>query len=194
VYCLSIIQGKKEEVWTSSSYGCGSIPLENTMCGSYGTIHSPYKEKDTVITCYDYVWSRGLLVWISWNTGNTACANLEENTWLCRYPRPTQCIFENGSEFWGAEFANMLNAYMESNLFLLQQLRILLPIWWKEYTRQLSQCWIIYIMVVSLSIPTKVFKFSTGSFTCTVQLVFFANLKLPYVFRNHCDYCLILCF
>jgi Integrase zinc binding domain len=39
------------------------------------------------------------------------CANLEENTWLCRYPRPTQCIFDNGSEFLGAEFANTLDIY-----------------------------------------------------------------------------------
>jgi hypothetical protein len=30
---------------------------------------------------------------------------------LCRYPRPTQCIFDNGSEFLGAEFANTLDAY-----------------------------------------------------------------------------------
>jgi hypothetical protein len=36
------------------------------------------------------------------------CANLVENTWLCRYPRPTQCIFDIGSEFLEAEFANTL--------------------------------------------------------------------------------------
>jgi len=39
------------------------------------------------------------------------CANLVENTWLCRYPRPKQCIFDNGSEFLGAEFANTLDSY-----------------------------------------------------------------------------------
>ena len=39
------------------------------------------------------------------------CANLVENTWLCRYPRPQQCIFDNGSEFLGAEFANTLDSY-----------------------------------------------------------------------------------
>ena len=39
------------------------------------------------------------------------CANLLENTWLCRYPRPQQCIFDNGSEFLGAEFANTLDSY-----------------------------------------------------------------------------------
>ena len=39
------------------------------------------------------------------------CANLLENTWLCRYPRPQQCIFDNGSEFLGADFANTLDSY-----------------------------------------------------------------------------------
>jgi hypothetical protein len=39
------------------------------------------------------------------------CANLVENTWLCCYPRPLQCIFDNGSEFLGAEFANTLDSY-----------------------------------------------------------------------------------
>jgi hypothetical protein len=38
-------------------------------------------------------------------------ANLVENTWLCCYPRPLQCIFDNGSEFLGAEFANTLDTY-----------------------------------------------------------------------------------
>jgi hypothetical protein len=37
------------------------------------------------------------------------CANLVENTWLCRYPRPSQCIFDIGSEFLEAEFANTLD-------------------------------------------------------------------------------------
>jgi hypothetical protein len=32
-------------------------------------------------------------------------------TWLCRYPRPLQCIFDSGSEFFGAEFANTLDSY-----------------------------------------------------------------------------------
>ena len=45
------------------------------------------------------------------NKKAVTCANLLENTWLCRYPRPQQCIFDNGSEFLGAEFANTLDSY-----------------------------------------------------------------------------------
>ena len=39
------------------------------------------------------------------------CANIFENNWLCRYPRPKQCIFDNGSEFLGADFTNTLDSY-----------------------------------------------------------------------------------
>jgi hypothetical protein len=39
------------------------------------------------------------------------CANLVEKTWLCCYPRPLQCIFDIGSEFLGAQFANYLESY-----------------------------------------------------------------------------------
>ena len=39
------------------------------------------------------------------------CANLVENYWLCRYPRPQECIFDNGSEFLGQDFINTLEAY-----------------------------------------------------------------------------------
>ena len=45
------------------------------------------------------------------NKKAVTCANLVENTWLCRYPRPKECIFDNGSEFLGAEFANTLDLY-----------------------------------------------------------------------------------
>ena len=38
-------------------------------------------------------------------------ANLLEDTWLCRYLCLHQYIFDNGSEFLGAGFANTLDAY-----------------------------------------------------------------------------------
>jgi hypothetical protein len=46
------------------------------------------------------------------NKRAVTCANLVENTWLCCYPRPLQCIFDNGSEFLVAEFANILDSYV----------------------------------------------------------------------------------
>jgi hypothetical protein len=46
-------------------------------------------------------------------------ANLLENTWLYRYPRPLQCIFDNGSESFG-QSSQTLWTHMESNVFLQQ--------------------------------------------------------------------------
>jgi hypothetical protein len=45
------------------------------------------------------------------NKRAVTCANIVENTWFCCYPRPAQCIFDHGSEFLVAEFANTLDSY-----------------------------------------------------------------------------------
>jgi hypothetical protein len=56
------------------------------------------------------------------------CANLVENTWLCRYPRPKPNAFLIlDQNYWGQSLQTH-SAPLESNMFL-QQLRILLPIW-----------------------------------------------------------------
>ena len=38
-------------------------------------------------------------------------AELFDNEWLCRYPRPVRVIHDNGSEFIGVEFQEMLSSY-----------------------------------------------------------------------------------
>ena len=38
-------------------------------------------------------------------------ANIFDQEWLCRYPRPAQVIHDNGSEFIGAEFQEMLHSF-----------------------------------------------------------------------------------
>ncbi len=35
-------------------------------------------------------------------------ANIVEQEWMARYPRPSQVTFDRGSEFLGEEFRNML--------------------------------------------------------------------------------------
>ena len=40
----------------------------------------------------------------------TAASKLDES-WLCRYPRPSRCIFDNGNEFLGKEFQELLDSY-----------------------------------------------------------------------------------
>ena len=34
-----------------------------------------------------------------------------DRTWFCRYPRPLRCIHDNGKEFTGQEFQEMLQSY-----------------------------------------------------------------------------------
>ena len=38
-------------------------------------------------------------------------AKLLDQTWFCRYPHPVECIFDNGNEFNGQEFQEMLESY-----------------------------------------------------------------------------------
>jgi hypothetical protein len=45
------------------------------------------------------------------NKKAVTAAILLDTTWLSRYPRPVQCIFDNGNEFTGFEFQEMLESY-----------------------------------------------------------------------------------
>jgi hypothetical protein len=38
-------------------------------------------------------------------------AKLFDNNWLCRYPRPSAVIYDNGKEFTGGEFQELLDSY-----------------------------------------------------------------------------------
>jgi hypothetical protein len=38
-------------------------------------------------------------------------AILFDGTWLCRYPRPNRVVFDNGGEFTGGEFQELLHSY-----------------------------------------------------------------------------------
>jgi hypothetical protein len=38
-------------------------------------------------------------------------AKILDQTWFCRYPRPRRCISDNGNEFLGKEFQELLQSY-----------------------------------------------------------------------------------
>jgi transposase InsO family protein len=38
-------------------------------------------------------------------------AKILDQTWFCRYPRPKRCISDNGKEFLGKEFQELLQSY-----------------------------------------------------------------------------------
>jgi hypothetical protein len=114
VKLVNYTRDKRKNMDTYISEGCGSTPLADIMCQSYWTVYGLHKERETVITCYmtmfDPATSLFEVLEIS-NKRTVTCANLAENTWLFHCPRPLQCIFDNGSEFLGAEFANTLASY-----------------------------------------------------------------------------------
>ena len=43
------------------------------------------------------------------NTTSKEAARVFQNNWLARYPRPVRCVHDNGPEFSGTEFDNLLN-------------------------------------------------------------------------------------
>jgi hypothetical protein len=99
----------------------GHLPVKDveahpwqTLCvnliGPY-TVHTKNKTQSLhAMTMFEHATAWFEVVEIP-NERAVTCADLVENTWLCRYPRPLQCIFDNGSEFLGAEFANTLDSY-----------------------------------------------------------------------------------
>ena len=45
------------------------------------------------------------------NTKSWHVAHVFDSTWLCRYPRPKAVVFDNGGEFIGVEFEELLESY-----------------------------------------------------------------------------------
>ena len=45
------------------------------------------------------------------NKQSISIANKFDQIWLCRYPRPQKCIYDNGKEFTGTEFTELLDSY-----------------------------------------------------------------------------------
>ena len=45
------------------------------------------------------------------NIQSVTCALLLDRTWFSRYPRSKRCIFDNGNEFLGKNFQEMLESY-----------------------------------------------------------------------------------
>jgi cation transport regulator ChaB len=45
------------------------------------------------------------------NKTSEGTAKILDQTWFCRYPRPKRCISDNGNEFLGKEFQELLQSY-----------------------------------------------------------------------------------
>jgi hypothetical protein len=45
------------------------------------------------------------------NKESITVARSLDQVWLCRYPRPVDCLHDNGTEFVSAEFQELLQSY-----------------------------------------------------------------------------------
>ena len=43
--------------------------------------------------------------------GQIETSKILDQVWFCRYPRPLRCITDNGGEFLGTEFQELLRSY-----------------------------------------------------------------------------------
>ena len=63
--------------------------------------------KFDALTCIDPVTNLTKIVLLT-NRSSQHVANQFENCWLARYPRPNRCIHDNGGEFIGWQFQELL--------------------------------------------------------------------------------------
>jgi transposase InsO family protein len=67
-------------------------------------------ERFYVLTIIDMVSNLTEIVQLN-NRTSAHAATVFTNTWLARYPKPTTCIYDQGSEFIGWAFQHMLDQY-----------------------------------------------------------------------------------
>ena len=60
------------------------------------------------VTCIDAIISLPEIIPVEDTKSRTVSQAFEDN-WLSRYPRPRKCIHDNGNEFLGPEFQQMLS-------------------------------------------------------------------------------------
>ena len=109
------------QIYKRSSRQYGLMPLSTPETTPWNTIQidtiGPWKLKKgnveieflaTTIIDPATCWPEFVLVH---NKSAPAAANALDNQWLCRYPRPVYCIHDNGNEFLGLEFQELLQSY-----------------------------------------------------------------------------------
>ena len=62
------------------------------------------------LTCIDLITNHVEIIWIR-NKTSHHIAEKFANCWLSRYPRPMECVHDNGSKFIGHEFQDLLTHF-----------------------------------------------------------------------------------
>ena len=77
------------------------------MIGSWKVIVNNFEYQFRAVTCIDSIINMPEIIPVD-NAKSNTVANAFEDGWLSRYPRPRKCIHNNGNEFLGPEFMQML--------------------------------------------------------------------------------------
>ena len=106
----------------SSGRGYGYLPPRDARMLPWEEVHvdliGPWvfefsnkrKVEFNALTCIDPVTNLVEIIPIRNKTSHHVAQQFE-NVWLSRYPRPTKCVFDNGSEFVGSPFLTMLEKH-----------------------------------------------------------------------------------
>jgi hypothetical protein len=63
-----------------------------------------------VLTCIDTASNLVKLIWVDNKTAKHICDKFTQS-WLCRYPRPVQCLHDKGGKFIGQNFQWLLEIF-----------------------------------------------------------------------------------
>ena len=77
------------------------------MIGPWKVVINNFEYQFRAVTCIDAIINLPEVIPVE-NTKSKTVAHAFEDGWLSRYPRPRKCVHDNGNEFLGPEFLEML--------------------------------------------------------------------------------------
>ena len=77
------------------------------MIGPWRVTINQFEYEFRALTCIDSIIGLPEVIPVE-NATSSVVAQASENNWLSQYPAPSKCIHDNGNEFLGPAFSNML--------------------------------------------------------------------------------------
>ena len=109
------------QIWKKNTNAYGKLPVKDPIAEPWHTVQidtiGPYSQSENVsskkyyaITMIDPV-TGWFEIFDNTTKSSKETARGFDRVWLCRYPRPREVIFDQGGEFTGTEFQEMLQSY-----------------------------------------------------------------------------------
>ena len=80
------------------------------MIGAWKVTINKFEYQFRAVTCIDAIINLPEVIPVE-NAKSQTVANTFEDHWLSPYPKPRKCVYDNGNEFLGSEFLQMLQRY-----------------------------------------------------------------------------------